>query len=162
MIAQAILARQQVDAIEAGLEAWRADSKAAGSELAALLAAAVQLTDQVGQWQEDNWKQLLSGDRSFDFQAHGSRLAEVYSLCLGVCDRLEDRLEVARSVGLVVAGVEAFRTARKAFAALDADFRARWPLFTAEELEEGAAQIERGESVTLEEAIRELDAPPRP
>jgi hypothetical protein len=158
MTVQAILARGQADAIEASFEVWRTGEMGASSDLAALLAAAMHLTDQVGRWQEESWKRLFSGDRSFDFQAHGSALAEVYSRCRAVFDRLEDSLE---GVGADVEGIGTFRAARQSLAALNADFLARWPLFTVEELDEGAAEIARGECVTLEEAIRELGAPPR-
>jgi hypothetical protein len=162
MVAQAILARRQVDAIEASFEAWRADVDTTRSEQAALLAAAVHWTEQMERWQTASWKHLFSKNRTYDFQLQGRRLAEVYSLGLTVFDRLETSLETARGGGLDVEGVEAFRKARESLDALYTDFRARWPLFTGEELEAGAAEIARGECVTLEEAIRELDAQPRP
>jgi hypothetical protein len=101
-----------VDAIEAGFEEWRADGEAAASELGALLAAAVHLTEQMDRWQAESWKRLLSGERSFDFQAWGSRLAEGYALCLAVFDRVENGLEAARDLSLDREGVQAFGKAR--------------------------------------------------
>jgi hypothetical protein len=161
MVAQAILIRRQADGIEAAFEAWRLDPEANGKDLAALLAAAVHLADQMKRWQADSWSRLFAGNRSFDFQSQGSRLSEAYRLCLGIFDRLDVGVETAGGQGPVGEEVEALHTARKSLAAGYTDFQARWPLFTVEELEEGAAEIARGECVTLEEAIRELDAPPR-
>ena len=155
--------RGQAETIEQGAEAWKGDSANAEAvfELEELIAVTLGLNRAIEQLQRLLWQRLRTNPR-FPAEDVGERIEYVYTVALRVFALLERCAAWAYGEGYKVAGLADFQLAHAYLQEIHEDFRERWPRLTLAEIEAGRAEIARGDFVTLEEAIRELDTPDSP
>lgn len=151
-------------AVADAADAWKAghDEVSATYLLEDAIQFALPLAKALARHQERAWRELFQGRKDYDSQGVGLVLRRCYDLAVRGLDRLAEAVALANDEGYRVDGVEEFQAARQSVQQLAAEFTEKWPLFTAEEIEAGAARIATGEFFTLEEARRELDGANRP
>jgi hypothetical protein len=145
-------------AIEEAVQVWAgtSDRQIKAISLDGLLDLGILLGALAEKIQRHLWERLLSA-RLAETQRAGHDLRRMYDANLHAFALAERCLRDAESQGANPTRAGAFREAWRRVLELNEDFSRRWPLFRREELEAGRAQIARGESVTSEEFLRELD-----
>jgi hypothetical protein len=162
--AVAVIWRGQTRTIEEGVEAWKAEyGRAQAAHVLDLLVQPALLVNRITlSRQEELWRRLRAGDRSFPSQRAGREMLEEFERTLHVLGLLEGSIAQAERDGYEVEGAADLRLSHQEVQKAQAEFRDRWPLLDPAEVSADMEAIARGEFFSLDDARRELDSPDRP
>lgn len=152
-----IICRAHIQAVTDVLKSWKKDHDEAMKvrDLEDLIRLCLAFCEEEDQLVTEALETLAS-DKTMTVRRHGFMIQATLDAAVQAVEAVTMRVEHYKRQGYSVDNEETLREVARKTRQRQVAFLGQWPFFTLEELEESSAVIERGEFVTGEDLLREL------
>lgn len=152
-----VICRGKLRTIEDAVDAWKAEHVKAMriQNIEELVHECLGASDYLKQWNNESWKQLMENNLRA-VQEEGEMLRRAFRNASALFSPIMDAVKDAENQSYRIEKAPEFQKAIDEVESMSAKLEKHWPFIDLQMVEESRAAMERGDYVSVEDMLREL------